>query len=60
MESGFCRPVLGERAGPIATVGATWQELIPLLTARLASNSESIQLCATVPEAVSYVAEALG
>ena len=56
----FVAPFSAASFGPIATVGATWQELIPLLTARLASNAESIQLCATVPEAVSYVAEALG
>jgi hypothetical protein len=55
----FVAPFAGTRFGPIATVGPTWLELVPLLTERLASNSEGIAMCRTVDDAVRHVTGAL-
>lgn len=56
----FVAPFAGADFGPIATVGDTWQELVPLLTERLSSNSETIAISGTVEDAVRHVSEALG
>lgn len=55
----FVAPFSNQLFGPIATVGDTWAELMPLLTERLSSNDDMIAICATVDEAVSHVATAL-
>lgn len=56
----YVAPFSDTAFGPIATVGETWQDLIPLLTTRLDSNDEMIRVCATVAEAVDHVVAALG
>jgi hypothetical protein len=56
----FVAPFAGTTFGPIATVGQTWLELVPLLTERLESNSETIAVCTTVEEAVRHIVESLG
>lgn len=55
----FVAPFADKQFGPIATVGETWGELIPLLTTRLNSNSAPIATCSSVSEAVSHVVAAL-
>ena len=55
----FVAPFADKPFGPIATVGDTWQELMPLLTERLDSDDGVITTCATVEEAVRHVTEAL-
>ncbi len=55
----FVAPLSSQGFGPIATVGDTWQELVPLLTSRLDSDSSMIATCDTVTEAVAHVVSAL-
>ena len=55
----FVAPFADRTFGPIATVGETWQELVPDLTERLNSNAETIVTCATAAEAVAHVARVL-
>lgn len=55
----FVAPFAGSDFGPIATVGDTWEELVPMLTERLKSNSGSIAVCHTVEDAVRHVSEAI-
>ncbi len=55
----FVAPFSEKPFGPIATVGETWSDLIPLLTDRLDSNDDMIATCATVSDAVDHVVAAL-
>ncbi|MDJ0953925.1 MAG: LOG family protein [Acidimicrobiia bacterium] len=55
----FVAPLSGESFGPIAAVGDTWLELMPLLTERLGSNDAMIALCPTVAAAVEHVTKSL-
>jgi len=55
----FVAPFGDRSFGPIATVGDTWAELLPLLNEKLASDGSFITTCATVEEAVTHVAAAL-
>ena len=55
----FVAPLAGRPFGPIATVGETWNELVPLLNDRLQSDRSSITNCATVSEAVAHVSAQL-
>lgn len=56
----FVAPFADASFGPIATVGETWLDLVPLLTERLDSDDDMIAGYRTVTEAVNHVAEALG
>jgi len=55
----FVAPFSGKTAPPIATVGDTWQTLVPLLGERLDSDASLIAMCATVDEAVAHVTASL-
>jgi len=55
----YVAPFADKGFGPIATVGDTWSDLVPLLTRRLNSDSEMIRLCSTVDEAVAFVSDHL-
>ncbi len=55
----FVAPLSGAGFGPIAAVGDTWRELMPLLTERLESDDAMIALCPTVVDAVQHVAQSL-
>jgi uncharacterized protein (TIGR00730 family) len=55
----FVAPFADRQFGPIATVGDTWRELVPLLTTRLNSNSTTIAIFDSVSEAVNHVVSAL-
>lgn len=55
----FVAPLAGRSFGPIATVGDTWAELVPLLNTRLDSNRAFIATCADVDEAVAHITAAL-
>lgn len=44
---------------PIATVGDTWQELVPWLTEQLSTNSDAVATCVSVTDAVRHVTGAL-
>ena len=55
----FVAPFADRPFGPIATVGETWADLVPLLNNRLASDRSSIATCATVDEAVGHVVAGL-
>lgn len=52
----YVAPFADKSSGPIATVGDTWRELVPLLTVRLASDDRMIECCSTVAEAVEHIA----
>lgn len=56
----FVAPFADKSFGPIATVGETWSNLVPLLNERLDSDRSSIATFSTVDEAVSHVATELG
>ncbi len=55
----FVAPLADRAFGPIATVGDTWSELVPLLNTKLASDRSFIATCATVEEAVDHVVTGL-
>ncbi len=55
----FVAPFADKSFGPIATVGETWSELVPLLNQQLGSDASTIKTCATVPEAVDHMSLAL-
>jgi uncharacterized protein (TIGR00730 family) len=55
----FVAPLADKPFGPIATVGAVWKELVPLLTDKLNSVDTMITTCATVHDAVAHVVDAL-
>jgi predicted Rossmann-fold nucleotide-binding protein len=56
----FVAPFADKPFGPIATVGETWSNLVPLLNEQLDSDRSYIATFSTVDQAVSHVATELG
>lgn len=56
----FVAPFSGRHPKPIAAVGSTWGELVPLLAQRLGTNADLVNCVDTVEKAFDYVTRHIG
>ena len=55
----FVAPFSNESTGPIVAVGATWNRLVPQLTAQLDTDGSFVEVVASVEQAVDYLVDQL-
>ena len=51
----FVAPFSSHHPVPIVAVGATWAELVPLLTKRLATNGDLVECVSTIDDAIAVL-----